>query len=625
MAKDYTIENLYEPGYNSFSPSEDSPYLKKQGMIPASQLGLTTDPRTANQIAALSTSLNQGVAVLEVGTIAPQTFGQIPKQHFAEMRRKAKLSGAQVTLHAPIQGVDPAGFGQQGYEEMNRISVERQLKDVIEKAAIMDDKGNLPVTIHGSNTAGSTFVFGKNEKGEREKKAQQLVVVDRITGQINGVKEDEMFSFHPEIDKDSYEIKNFTTYKNRSSEKMLEQRNVTVWDDAMTKVEFQRENAERILASVDPRIQAGLLDGTITQNSPEVVDANRKMHFAREYLSEASRHVQSEFDKAYRIARDENDENKMKQLKEIAQKYSKALFEGEGKEIKEGDKLSKEKIMYSHIPAVQSRALGILVENLREVAPNQFVSMEKFATEKASETFANVAMHAYKLKGDKAPALSIENVYPEMGFSQGEDLANLVKASQDKFIKNAMKSKEQGGFGLSKSDAEKAAGKLIGVTFDVGHLNQMRKYGYEEKDLAEEAKKVAKYVNKVHLTDNFGFDDTHLPPGMGNVPFAALLEALGPEGAKAVKINEVGGWFEHFKNSPYPQILEAFGSPVYSSSTGPYWSQAGGFQQSYMEGYGMMLPQTNYQTFGAGFSQLPQNLGGSLNQQGGSRMGGGSY
>ena len=60
---------------------------------------------------------------------------------------------------------------------------------------------------------------------------------------------------------------------------------------------------------------------------------------------------------------------------------------------------------------------------------------------------------------------------------------------------------------------------------------------------------------------------------------------------------------------------------------GPYWSQAGGFQQSYMEGYGQMLPSTNYQLFGAGFSQLPQSLGGQQSQgrESGGRMGGGGF
>ena len=41
-----------------------------------------------------------------------------------------------------------------------------------------------------------------------------------------------------------------------------------------------------------------------------------------------------------------------------------------------------------------------------------------------------------------------------------------------------------------------------------------------------------------------------------------------------------------------------------------------------MGGYGMMLPQGNYQMFGAGFSQLPTELGGQQPGAQGSRMSG---
>ena len=54
----------------------------------------------------------------------------------------------------------------------------------------------------------------------------------------------------------------------------------------------------------------------------------------------------------------------------------------------------------------------------------------------------------------------------------------------------------------------------------------------------------------------------------------------------------------------------------------PYWNQNPAFQQSYLGGYGMMLPQTHYETFGAGFSRLPSELGGQKAGAEGSRMSG---
>jgi hypothetical protein len=63
---------------------------------------------------------------------------------------------------------------------------------------------------------------------------------------------------------------------------------------------------------------------------------------------------------------------------------------------------------------------------------------------------------------------------------------------------------------------------------------------------------------------------------------------------------------------------------MYTGSAGSKWSTSYGLHEGYFGGYGNMLPQTNYQMFGAGFSQLPQELGGAMPGQGRSRMGGNS-
>jgi len=617
----YELDDFYQPGPDKFirskgSPylkSEDSPFLGKNNFIPANQLGLTTDPRMANQIAALSTALNQGISVMEIGTLSPQVFETIPKQHFAEMRRKAKLAGAKLTLHAPIQGTDPSGFGQRGYEEQNRLAVERQLKDVIDKASEIDDKGNIPITIHGSNAAGSNWKY-VTENGKRKKKMDMLVAVDRESGQLTPIKEESRYYSEPQVDEKTGKVINYGFKENYTPKDQLETKNQTTWSNTLRTIEFQREYAENALKNVHESVQKAILEDNFKElnpNLPEFQSSMKNIRFADEHLHEASKVAQSEFSKAYKIAEETNDKEQIELLNKISEQYAKDLGVEKGKEIPNSYRF----------PFRKTQALGNLVSNLRKIkTPEQFVSIEDFSVNKASETFANVAMHSYEKKKDKAPALSIENLYQEMGFSQGDDLRNLVQTSRDKFVKQLQEKKH-----LSESKAQEVAAKLIGVTFDVGHLNLSKKFGFTDKELAKEAKKVKKYINKVHLTDNFGFNDNHLPPGMGNVPFQALMEAIGEEGAKAVKINEVGGWFEHFKSSPFPQMLEAYGSPIYSTGEGPSWSQAGGFQQSYMEGYGQMLPSTNYQLFGAGFSQLPQSLGGQQGQQGGGRVGGGGF
>jgi hypothetical protein len=54
----------------------------------------------------------------------------------------------------------------------------------------------------------------------------------------------------------------------------------------------------------------------------------------------------------------------------------------------------------------------------------------------------------------------------------------------------------------------------------------------------------------------------------------------------------------------------------------PYWNQSLGYEQGYFGGYGAMLPQGNYDMAGAGFSQLPSELGGQRQGAQGGRMSG---
>jgi hypothetical protein len=110
---------------------------------------------------------------------------------------------------------------------------------------------------------------------------------------------------------------------------------------------------------------------------------------------------------------------------------------------------------------------------------------------------------------------------------------------------------------------------------------------------------------------------------MGNFPIKEFMDKLGKEGFNAKKIIEAGNWWQHFRTPPFKETLEAFGSPIYSMQMAPYWNQDIGFQQNYYSGLaGQWLPQTNYETFGAGFSQMPMELGGQRGGAQGSRMSG---
>jgi hypothetical protein len=246
-----------------------------------------------------------------------------------------------------------------------------------------------------------------------------------------------------------------------------------------------------------------------------------------------------------------------------------------------------------------------------------FVPIEEFATEKSALTFGNAAFAAYKKFEDKAPIISIENPPVGHALSTGEDLKNVIEGSRKIFIDRLVNENK-----VNEKEAKKIAEKLIGATWDVGHINILRKQGFGKEDIIKESEKIKPYLKHIHLSDNFGMEHTELPMGMGNVPFKEIMEKLGKEGFEAKKLIEAGDWWQQQMN-PIRESLEGLGAPIYANGQTPYWNQSLGFYQGYQSGLeGNWLPGINYQNFGTYFSQLPTELGGQAPGSQGSRMSG---
>jgi hypothetical protein len=259
-----------------------------------------------------------------------------------------------------------------------------------------------------------------------------------------------------------------------------------------------------------------------------------------------------------------------------------------------------------------------MINKLRKVTPELYQPVEDYAVNKSADTFSSVALNAFKKYKDKAPTINVENMFPGMAFSYGKELNDLITKSKEQFVDKAV---SQGV--MSESAARSQADKMIGVTLDVGHLNIARKKGFEKEDILKEINEIAKHIKHVHVTDNFGYSDSHLPPGMGNVPVKEILEKLKESGAENVtKIIEAPNFAQQFQTSPFPYALEGLGANIFATGQEPYWNQRLGLYQGYTGGFGMMLPQTNYAMFGAGFAQLPTELGGSVAGGKGGRMSG---
>ena len=620
---DYNIEDIYQGGYSSFKPSYGDVFTGYRAS--AKDLGMTTDPRTMNVVKEVSSKLSSGQGKIEMALVNPEIFDSVPKQYLKEVNQLAKLTGIDVSVHAPV--VDSAGIGRQGFSEMERKSEETKMVEVLKRSHIVDPDGNVPVVVHASEGIPGTEwkEIPWKEKGIKGK-ANRIIAIDQETGQMRPIEEDiryypDMKEVKPEIREklERGEISREEFARNRkkyveeipleqgkrlSPERLLDISNESKWDNELSQLLFNNERADAILQKNGAQIQHLLKtlsnksekeQEEILNQFPEQRHIYNQYRNAQEYIKDTEMNIHSLFSKAYKFGNKEQKER----LSEIKNNYQKVVEKASGS------------------IRGPSEALQFLIHELKsqDVAPKTLVPIQDFAVEQSSKTFGNSAFQAYKEFGDKAPMLAIENPPVGHGLSTGEDLKNLVIASRKKFVENAVDE------GMNKKEAEKIAEKLIAATWDVGHINMLRKQGMGKKEIIEETKKVAPFVKHVHFSDNFGFEHTELPMGMGNVPLKEMMEKLGEEGFEGRKIIEAGQWWQHMQTNPLKESLEGLGSPMYSSGRGPYWNQAVGLQQGYFSGYGNMLPQTHYETFGAGFSNLPMELGGQRGG-GGSRMSG---
>jgi len=592
---DYTIENIYQGGYSTLDPNKAYSSNFTGYRTNVGSLGLTTDPRTANIIKDASTKLSTGVKQIELALVSPELFDSIPKQQFTELRELSKLTGIDVSVHAPV--IDSAGMSQQGFSELNRESSERKITESLIRVHELNPDGNIPVVFHSAEGIPGSEWKTLGEEG-KPREAKRLIAVDKESGKMVPLETEK--KYYPGMD-----LSEPIVY---APEKNLQSINVTDWDNKISQLFFNKERADEILEQNRPQIEHLMRElkekeergeNPMRGLTPTQEKAYIKYKDAENYLDEINKNVRGIFSKGYEYG----DVTQKKILKEISENYRKELEEtGEN-------------------PFNQSRAMHKLLLNIQNpvLAPKMFVPIEEFAVEKSSKTFGSAAFNAFsKFKdANKTPIMVIENPPAGFGLSTGEDLRNLVIASRNQFV---IKAKEKG---MNEGEAQKIAEKLIGATWDVGHINMLRKSGFNEADIIKETEKIAPFVKHVHLSDNFGFEHTELPMGMGNVPMKEIMAKLGEKGFEGKKIIEAGTWWQHFQTPPIKETLEGLGSPMYTFGGGPFWNQSLGLQQGYSSGYGMMLPSNNYQTFGAGFSQLPSELGGEVNRGGqGSRMSG---
>lgn len=243
-------ENFYSGSVSSMSPEYSEIFTGYR--IAPGRISSPTSIQTADQIREVSSRLSEGVKAVELQPISPEVFEAIPKQHMAEINRLTKLTGGEVSVHAPM--IDPAGFTREGWSASEREQAERHLTSVVERVHALNPTGNVPVTIHASGTPGTEYALpppGAREQivkglmGERGMSRQQaekesekafIIAVHQETGQMIPIRrEQKVTPEHP------------NEYRWQAPIEIIDMINNGEWSSTLSRMQQQKKMADDLM------------------------------------------------------------------------------------------------------------------------------------------------------------------------------------------------------------------------------------------------------------------------------------------------------------------------------------------------------------------------------------------
>ena len=650
-----------------------------------STLGSPTSPMVAKQLEETGKRLNEGVKNVEIGTIATDKFEMIPKQHFEEIRRIAQLTDANISVHAPL--VDLAGFpqgeGQRTWAEDQRKTAESQVFSIMERSVPLttrDEKGkvkaNVPIVFHAGHFSSQEYgvpydpvkhpeglkkeVHKKDEYGNIKTDAfgnpeierydpvdiRSMTIVNQETGDIHRVEHDEKkrIGGRTEI----WDV-----------DKRLRTLNQTQWDEEQLKMLNYQKDIEELKEKLEIRRQQNdaiektglgkreIKPGEINyqamaqNNELDIVRLQRHIQEINQRLNSEAENIFHKYDKWADEKVKDKTKDRMEHIRNVfkeVQTHEDELNE-KFNNLSEQDQKKSYKEYQNQLLDLELHKSKVVVTEMAAIrAPKLWVPVGEFAIGKTAETVSNAATNLFKklknekrpdgtTREDEMPFLALENFFVNAPMSRAKDLKEVVKQGRDLITKKLMDDKD---LKMSESDARKTAESMLSATWDVGHINNLRKAGFEGEELKElvlrETKEIADVTRHVHITDNFGFFDSHLPPGMGNVPIREIMEILEKKWADQKAVNphmqdprsivEAGGFVAEIGQNPTVGVLEFFGSPLYRMGPSPYFSQnmsrtVGHTYSPYTESF-IDFPQQHFNLYGSSFTTLPKSVGGEV-------------
>lgn len=567
------------------------------------EIGISAPPMQ-NQLEAVQAKIRQGAKRIELGftgrgkgsmaqsATTPEMYGLEERR---DIKQLAEWNKVVLSTHATVAIGNVSGLTEQGFTEMAREQAFNEIRRAVDFAADVTQGG--PVVVHTGefqrpiyDEYGPDFMlypaesygkdkYGKYDPEEVRKKKSVFHIVDQRTGQIipvrtdqpvqlpkwkldengnyvmkNGLREAETV-VDPETGLEKYKIETkYWDYFVDLSRKWNEKHPGTPKTPEVM-YHFEQLEIQRLQYDALSHFYGGI------QRVEETEKNLGKINNALEFYERLEKNVPPE--ERWKIETPLPSE-----LRGLVGNYVSPDMGLPSDVLKQAKKQLEGQLQHLKLGALTYTQQA---ENIRQTQEN-LKTIKDYAVQKSADTIARAGLFAMQKSQQmqtKEPIyVAPENIFPESYGSHPQELKKLILESRKSMAEQLNRM-----HGYEQKTAERLAEDHIKATFDIGHGYTWRKYyaGDPGKSIAEndanfkrwllnQVEDLAKagIIGNVHVSDNFGYEDEHVDPGMGRAPIKEFIEKIKKYGVGHVIVEPahqdyralLGGW-RHFGSSIY--------------------------------------------------------------------------
>ncbi len=566
------------------------------GLSPSS-IGISAPPMQ-NQLEALNARIRQGASRVELGftgrgkgsmgqsSTTPEMYGMEERRDIKEL---ADFNKVVLSTHATTQIGNLSGLTEGSFNEQAREMALNEIKRAIDFAADVSHGG--AVVVHTGefqrpifDNYGPDFMMNPAESDvghpahpEGERKKARFYLVDKRTGVIaQEVRTDQPVSLPiwKTDDKGNYVL---DAHGNRQAETETDPQTgrkryktiIREWDYFVK--ETEKWNQTHPEEKRTPAIQYFIEKNDLVRLQYAGMSSFYGGIEQTEQLKEQAERLQKAIKFYEELEKTTPPEERWKLL--VTHKTDLAGVPPPPPELQSEYLKSQLKNVQTHIQRMVYGEVTYTAQ-AKEIEEQQknIVSIKDYAISKSADTIARAALFAMQkseqMRTKEPLYVAPENIFPETYGSHPQELRTLIVESRKTMAERLSKM-----YGYEQKHADELAERHIKATFDIGHAYTWRKYfvgdpkaSFEDNEkkfkhwLLNEVEKLANegIIGHVHVSDNFGFEDEHVDPGMGRAPIKEFIEKIKKGGIKNVTVEPahqdyralLGGW-RHFGSSIY--------------------------------------------------------------------------